>query len=87
MPFYVYILYSNHADKYYIGFTGDDLIERLRKHNTNQKGFTGRFSDWGIVYTEKFENKAEAMKRENEIKNWKSKVKIKKLVGLGHPDL
>ncbi|MDX1270388.1 GIY-YIG nuclease family protein [Bizionia paragorgiae] len=30
-----YILYSDTLDRYYIGYTGDLLIERLRKHNTN----------------------------------------------------
>jgi putative endonuclease len=87
MGFHVYILFSAFANKYYIGFTGDDLLERLRKHNTDHKGFTGGFKDWKIVYTEKFEQKAEAMKRELQIKKWKSRKMIEKLIGLEHPDL
>jgi len=30
---------------YYVGYTCDDLKERLRKHNTNHKGYTGRAND------------------------------------------
>ncbi len=82
MNFHVYILFSKLADKFYIGFTGGNLLERLRKHNSNHKGFTGKINDWKIVYTEMFEQKNSAMKRELEIKNWKSRIKIQKLIGL-----
>ncbi len=86
MQFYVYILHSAILNKYYIGFTGDEITERLRKHNSNHKGFTGGKSDWTIVYTEVFIEKACAQKREKEIKSWKSRKKIEKLIGLKHPD-
>jgi putative endonuclease len=91
MNFTTYILYSGEADKYYIGFTGDDINERLRKHNTNHKGFTGKFNDWIIVHIEPFDEKKAAMNREKEIKNWKSRKMIESLlefnsVGLLHPD-
>jgi putative endonuclease len=57
MPFHLYILFSSNRDKYYIGHTGDYLEERLRKHNSNHKGFTGKINDWKIVYTEVFETR------------------------------
>ena len=87
MPFYTYILYSTFLDKYYIGFTGDNLVERLRKHNSNHAGFTGGYGDWKLVFSEGFGNKLSAIKREKEIKGWKSRKKIENLIGLGHPDL
>ena len=77
----VYILYSINKDRYYIGFTGDEIQERLRKHNSNHKGFTGKVADWRIVYTESFIQKNEAMKRELQIKKWKSRKLIEKLIG------
>jgi putative endonuclease len=82
MHFTVYILYSNSIDKYYIGFTGDDLQERLRRHNSDHKGFTGRKADWVIVHTEIFTTKAAALKREKEIKKWKSRKMIQQLIGV-----
>ena len=87
MPFKLYILYSAKLDKFYIGHSGDDINERLRKHNSNHKGFTGKAPDWKILYTEDFSTKEEAYKREREIKSWKSRKLILKLIGSAHPDL
>ncbi len=42
MPYHLYILFSALRNSYYIGHTGDELNERLRKHNSNHKGFTGK---------------------------------------------
>ena len=78
----VYILYSASKSKYYIGFTGDVMSERLRKHNSNHKGFTGSNPDWQIVHTENYDGKLDAIRREKTIKAWKSKVMIQKLIGL-----
>ncbi len=78
----VYILYSGLLDRYYIGFTGDTIESRLKKHLAKHKGFTGKQSDWKVVYTEMLDNKPAAMKREKEIKNWKSRKMIEKLIGL-----
>ena len=86
MKFYVYILFSVIKNSYYIGYTSDSLQERLRKHNTNHKGFTGNTGDWTLVYHQIFESKTEAIKREKQIKNRKSRKLIEKLIGLEHPD-
>jgi len=68
------------ADKYYIGSTCDSLDERLKKHNSNHKGFTGKFNDWIIVYSEQFANREEAYQRERQIKSWKSRKAIEELI-------
>ena len=86
MAYCTYILYSAVKNRYYIGFTGDVLEERIRRHNSTHHGFTGGTGDWIVVYTEYFPDKLSAMKREKEIKAWKSSIKIKKLIGLKHPD-
>jgi putative endonuclease len=80
--YFVYILYSASKNKYYIGHTGDDIEERLRKHNSNHKGFTGGSGDWELKYFERFETKSEAYKRELQIKKWKSRIRIEKLISL-----
>jgi putative endonuclease len=79
MKYIVYIIYSASLNKFYVGYTGDEMNVRLKKHNANHKGFTGRNADWMIKYTEEFETKYDAMKREKEIKRWKSRLKIQKL--------
>ncbi|MBL7778151.1 MAG: GIY-YIG nuclease family protein [Chitinophagales bacterium] len=68
------------ADRYYVGYTSDTLESRLYKHNHKHSGFTGKCNDWQIVYSEKFDSKITAMKREREIKRWKSRKKIEELV-------
>ena len=78
--FYFYILYSKSLDKYYLGHTSEPLEERLRKHLSNHSGFTSKAKDWEIVYSEKFDDKSSAYKRELEVKKWKSKTRIEKLI-------
>jgi putative endonuclease len=78
--FFLYILFSISKNKYYVGSTGDTLEERIRKHNSNHKGFTGGIGDWELKYSEKYSSKTEALKRENEIKKWKSRKLIEKLI-------
>ena len=78
--YYCYILFSNITNKYYVGSTGDELIERLRRHNSNHDGFTGKANDWKIVHSETFNNKQDALKREHDIKNKKIRIYIERLI-------
>ena len=77
--YYLYVLFSKKIDKYYIGHTGN-LKDRLKKHNTNHKGFTGKAMDWKIVYTEEYPTKEEAYFRERQVKRWKSRKAIERLI-------
>ncbi|MCC5930561.1 MAG: GIY-YIG nuclease family protein [Cyclobacteriaceae bacterium] len=79
---YVYILYSPILDKYYIGVT-ENLQERVYKHNNNHKGYTSRSKDWHLVYSEIHPSKKEALHREKQIKKWKSRKMIEKLISTG----
>ncbi|MEQ9405478.1 MAG: GIY-YIG nuclease family protein [Cyclobacteriaceae bacterium] len=76
----VYILYSSKIDKYYVGHSCDEMSVRLKKHNSNHKGFTGKANDWKVVYTESYLSKTEAYARERVIKSWKSRKKIELLI-------
>jgi len=80
MSYKVYILYSVFRNKYYIGSTCDEISERLRRHNSNHKGFTGTTPDWVVVYTTLFETKTEALSLEKKIKKWKSRKMLEKLI-------
>ncbi|MBI1838595.1 MAG: GIY-YIG nuclease family protein [Flavobacteriia bacterium] len=66
-------------NKYYIGSTAD-IEQRIKKHNTNHKGFTGGIGDWKIVFIEIFQTKSESTQREIQIKKWKSRSMIEKLI-------
>jgi putative endonuclease len=85
----MYVLYSLSRNRYYVGYTAS-LVERIKKHNSNYKGFTGNTGDWVIVYHEIFNTKEEAYARERLIKKWKNRKFIEKLInspGSEHPDL
>ena len=80
--FHFYILHSITLDTYYIGHTSG-LNERLRKHNSNHKGFTGKANDWYVVYTENYVTKEAAYFRERQVKKWKSRKRIKEMIAKG----
>ena len=83
-----YILFSSSLNKYYVGHTLDDIEQRLRRHNSNHQGFTGSVPDWQLVYTEKYKSKNEAFSRERQVKAWKSRRMIERLITQSeHPDL
>jgi putative endonuclease len=78
--YFIYILYSASANKYYVGHT-DNLERRLFEHNNGMTRFTSNIaSDWNIMYTETFESRTLAAKREREIKARKSRVYIQSLI-------
>ena len=75
-----YILYSAYLGKYYIGHTEDTMEARLRRHLSNHSGFTGKAKDWILVFSKIFDTKKEAQAFENQIKGWKSRKAIEKLI-------
>ena len=77
--YWFYILYSSSLDKYYLGST-ENLEGRLRRHLSHHGGFTGKADDWQLVYYESFPSKQQALARERQIKRWKSRRMIEKLV-------
>ena len=78
--FVVYALYSKTFDKIYIGFTSN-LEERFRSHNElSKKGWTINFRPWQIIYQERLSSKAEAMKREKELKTATGRKFIRSLI-------
>ena len=66
--FKVYILYSKTRNRYYVGFTGDEITSRLQKHNSHHRGFTGSAADWEVVWLEDGLTETDARKHEAEIK-------------------
>jgi putative endonuclease len=80
MRCYFYILQSQQDGTYYTGYTCDDLVERVAKHNRPHKGYTGKKRPWRLVYSEIFDTKKEAMAREKEVKGWKSRVLLEGLI-------
>jgi len=85
---FTYILYSKKINKYYVGVT-EDLNLRLQRHNMGWGRFSKAGIPWEIVYYETYFSKSDALKREREIKNKKSRKFIETLIlnAGGRPDL
>jgi putative endonuclease len=85
--FYIYILYSESHDKYYVGYT-DNIERRLSEHNTNPRNtFTHKYRPWEVAALfQVSESRAEAMKIEKFIKQQKSRKFIFKLIETDHFD-
>ncbi|TRZ43260.1 GIY-YIG nuclease family protein [Robertkochia solimangrovi] len=78
---YLYIIYSNKVDKFYVGIT-KNLETRLAKHNLAiYKGsFTKIANDWKYVLQYKCKTKKHANDIEKFIKRMKSRKFISKII-------
>jgi len=77
--FCAYVAQSIKTGRYYIG-SGENPDVRLKRHNS---GFTRSIKHdrpFKIIYIEWFKTKAEAYRRERQIKSYKSGEAFKKLV-------
>lgn len=79
MSFFVYILFSNTLDKFYVGHT-QNLTDRIYRHNNSGSKSTKSASDWKLVYSEQLSSRSAAYKREMEIKKKKSRKYIENLI-------
>lgn len=77
---WVYILYSDLLDRYYIGETVD-INKRLDEHNTGfyKKSYTSKANDWELFVKIECKDVFQAKKIEKHIKKMKSKIYIKNL--------
>jgi putative endonuclease len=79
MSHFVYILYSETRDHYYIGSCAD-VEKRLIRHNAGATPSTKPGRPWKVVYTENFSSKTEALKREIYLKRLKSRIYLEDLI-------
>lgn len=66
--YWVYILFSPSANRFYIGFTYD-LKRRLTEHNNGLSLSTTYGKPWKLVYCEGFRSKLDAIDREKRLKH------------------
>ena len=78
---FVYILYSEKIDSFYVGQTFD-VPSRIDKHNQGyyKHKFTARGVPWTLFLSIPCQNKAQALLIEKHIKRMKSKAYIRNLI-------
>ncbi|MBL7683226.1 MAG: GIY-YIG nuclease family protein [Flavipsychrobacter sp.] len=79
MPFHVYILFSNAANKYYVG-SCEDMTTRLAQHNNGRNKSTKAGCPWELRKIESYNTRSEAMQREAFIKKMKSRKFIELVI-------
>jgi len=72
-------LQSQKDNSFYIGFTSN-LNQILEYHNSGKSRYTSKKMPWKVVYTEKFEIRSEAIRREKFLKNQKNHEFYMKLI-------
>ncbi len=79
--FYIYIIYSNTAEKFYVGHS-ENPWDRLIQHNENEGDkYTGKYQNWELkAVFQVSENRGEALSIEKFIKRQKSKKLLLKLI-------
>jgi len=77
---YVYIL-KNLAGRYYIGQT-TDIRRRIEEHNHGKTKSIRSRGPFKLIYKESFDTRAEAIKRERQIKKYKGGNAFKRLIGM-----
>jgi putative endonuclease len=79
--FYIYIIYSNTAEKFYVGHS-ENPWDRLVQHNENEGDkYTGKYQNWELkAVFQVSENRGDAILIEKFIKRQKSKKLLLKLI-------
>jgi putative endonuclease len=77
--YFVYILESELNGSYYVGQT-EDLQKRLEEHNKGRVQSTKYSRPWKLVHYEEYESRSESVKREREIKSYKKRAYIEKII-------
>lgn len=74
MPHFVYILFSQSADRFYIGETCD-VTERLSQHNSAfyKNSFTKQATDWAVFLTIECQSRRQAIEIESFIKKMRNR--------------
>ena len=68
MPFYVYIIYAEQYNRFYIGQT-EDIEQRIDRHNRGYEKATSPFIPWEIKCVIEKPSRSEAMLLERKLKN------------------
>ena len=77
--YFVYVLQIKKSGRYYIGQT-QNLTKRLERHSRGETKSLKNRGEFEVVYVEKCSSRSEAMRREKEVKSYKSGQAFKRLL-------
>jgi len=77
--YFVYLIQSDIDNSFYVGYS-QNPNKRLLVHNNGESTYTRRKMQWKLVYTEEYNSKSEALKREKFLKAQRNTEFYKKLI-------
>ena len=77
--YFVYILYSEKCDRYYIGYASD-VLARLKRHNAGMVAATRNCFPYQIKATKEFQSELDARREELRLKKQKSRKYVEWLI-------
>ena len=82
--YFTYILASKYNGTLYVGVT-NDMSRRHFEHLANKsQSFTKKYGVYRLVHVESYDNAADAIQREKNLKKWKREWKIRLIEELNH---
>ena len=84
--YFVCILQSISSGRFYVG-QYDHLIERFREHERGANRAIRSRGPWWMPYYEVHPTRADALRREREIKTKKSAISIRRIIARGGADI
>lgn len=76
--YFVYLLESINLQKWYIGYTPDNVYRRLIKHNSGMVLSTKPYLPWKVIYYEAYSEQRDALGREKFLKSGSGRSFLKK---------
>jgi len=66
--YYVYVIYSQIKQGYYVGQT-EDVAARILRHNNGYESYTSKYMPWELAISIHKETRSEAVQLERKLKN------------------
>lgn len=82
--YYVYVLINLKNNRLYTGST-DDIVRRIKEHNTGKSRYTRATRPFKLLYTETFKTLSEARRREMFLKTGKGRKLLKQVLSNMRP--
>ena len=80
MKYFVYILFSEKCNRYYVGYSIDPDKRLIEKHNKGYVTATKNCNPYILIKTKEYNSEIEAIIEEKRIKKMKSRIYIESLI-------
>ena len=80
MKYFVYILFSDKCNRYYVGYSANPQVRLEQRHNLGKVKATKNCIPYQLIKMKEFNSEIEAIQEERRIKKMKSRKYIEQLI-------